>query len=66
MQFFYFERCKSCDEWKKLLNDFGQKMNESGIVDVAIGMAECTPDKGLCGGISRQRLLSLLMFLAVV
>ena len=49
MQTFYFERCKICDKWSNLLSDFRQIMNESGMMDVAIGMAECTPDKGLCG-----------------
>ena len=51
MQLFYFERCESCDEWSNLLTDFGQKMKESGMIDVAIGTAGCTPDKGLCEGI---------------
>ena len=48
---FWFERCDSCDEWSNLLTDFGQKMKESGMIDVAIGTAGCTPDKGLCEGI---------------
>ena len=49
MHLFYFERCESCDEWGNLLSNFGQVMNESGIMDVAIGIAECTPDNALCG-----------------
>ena len=51
MRLFYFKRCESCDEWSNLLTHFAQKMKESGMTDIAIGTAECTPDKELCEGI---------------